>query len=547
MNLVAIQEKLKDFPNQVIMAYANGQNPEVPAYMALAELQRRKRMSQGMKEAPKETVKDRIERESVQQATGLLDAQMGAQQARQAQQPQQLQQPQAEPPAQPQAMAPQPEMPAMAAGGITRLPVGDMFNYRDGGIVAFADEGLVDYESQMSGSAPMKRGKTKQEVREEMERERAENMRRVALEGQNQRPTMRHPDLLGATPVEETVQGSQPAPRPPRVMPRPSAGESPGGVSALPRQDLAMDMLKKSQEMINQKPEIPETYEALMERARAKNPALQKPIGADYQKKLEELSEFDKEARGKFGEREAARSKQDFYDALIAAGEATRGGGGIGSLLGGFGKASSASRASAQERAARQEALQREQDLNMAKLNSELENLRRAEAIGDVKAQQESLAKIADIKNTMKQNQMTLQANTAQTAATLRGQNMQAETARAQTAAYRKNELFDIAERIRPQYPNLTEEQLLQKALPFTRAGVGAESKLDVVTENRLKELDKKRFLNAQVYANDSKKLAAANALLDQEEQRIRREAGGAAPSGGGTRIKLDANGVPIQ
>jgi hypothetical protein len=483
----------------------------------------------------------------VQQATGLLDAQMGAQQARQAQQPQQLQQPQAEPPAQPQAMAPQPEMPAMAAGGITRLPVGDMFNYRDGGIVAFADEGLVDYESQMSGSAPMKRGKTKQEVREEMERERAENMRRVALEGQNQRPTMRHPDLLGATPVEETVQGSQPAPRPPRVMPRPSAGESPGGVSALPRQDLAMDMLKKSQEMINQKPEIPETYEALMERARAKNPALQKPIGADYQKKLEELSEFDKEARGKFGEREAARSKQDFYDALIAAGEATRGGGGIGSLLGGFGKASSASRASAQERAARQEALQREQDLNMAKLNSELENLRRAEAIGDVKAQQESLAKIADIKNTMKQNQMTLQANTAQTAATLRGQNMQAETARAQTAAYRKNELFDIAERIRPQYPNLTEEQLLQKALPFTRAGVGADSKLDVVTENRLKELDKKRLMNAQIYANDSKKLEAANTPLDQEERRIRREAGGAAPSGGGTRIKLDANGVPIQ
>jgi hypothetical protein len=191
--------------------------------------------------------------------------------------------------------------------------------------------------------------------------------------------------------------------------------------------------------------------------------------------------------------------------------------------------------------------LQREQDLNMAKLNSELENLRRAEAIGDVKAQQESLAKIADIKNSMKQNQMTLQANTAQTAAMIRGQNMQAETARAQTAAYRKNELFDIAERIRPQYPNLTEEQLLQKALPFTRAGVGADSKLDVVTENRLKELDKKRLMNAQIHANDSKKLEAANAPLDQEERRIRREAGGAAPSGGGTRIKLDANGALIQ
>jgi hypothetical protein len=227
-----------------------------------------------------------------------------------------------------------------------------------------------------------------------------------------------------------------------------------------------MDMLKKSQEMINQKPEIPETYEALMERARAKNPALQKPIGADYQRKLEEISRFDQQAQKNFGERETARSKQDFYDALIAAGEATRGGGGIGSLLGGFGKASSASRASAQERAARQEALQREQDLNMAKLNSELENLRRAEAIGDVKAQQESLAKIADIKNSMKQNQMTLQANTAQTAAMIRGQDIQAKSSRDQTAAYRKNELFDIAERLRPQFPNLSEEQLLQKGPP---------------------------------------------------------------------------------
>jgi hypothetical protein len=70
---------------------------------------------------------------------------------------------------------------------------------------------------------------------------------------------------------------------------------------------------------------------------------------------------------------------------------------------------------------------------------------------------------------------------------------------------------------------------------------------LDVVTEIRLKELDKKRLMNAQIHANDSKKLEAANAPLDQEERRIRREAGGAAPSGGGTRIKLDANGALIQ
>ena len=536
MNLVAIQEKLKDFPNQTIMAYANGQNPEVPAYMALAELQRRKRMQQGSKEMPKETVKDRIERESAQQTMPSMEAQ----------QPQQVaQQPQQQPQQEPQQA--QQEMPAMAAGGITRLPVGDMFNYRDGGIVAFSQGDAV--ESEMSGSVPMKRGKTRAEMREEMERERAENMRRVALEGQNERPAMRQdPRLMGATPPEETVQGPQPEPQPAaRPAPRATAPQQGGGVNALPRRDLAMDLLKKSQDMANQQPEIPETYEVAMDRARKTNPLLKKPIGEDYQKKLGELSEFDKETRGKFNERETARAKRDFFDSLIAAGEATRGGGGIGSLLGGFGRASSAAKTAADERAARQEALQREQDLNMAKLNSEIENLRRAEAIGDVKSQQESLAKIADIKNDMMKNKMILQANTAQTAAMMRGQDMQAATSRAQTAAYRKNELFDIAERLRPQFPKLSEEQLLEKALKFTRAGVGAESKLDVVTENRLKELDKKRFLNAQVYANDPKKLTAANALLDQEEQRIRREAGGAAPSSGGTRIKLDANGVPIQ
>jgi hypothetical protein len=534
MNLVAIQEKLKDFPNQTIMAYANGQNPEVPAYMALAELQRRKRMQQGSKEMPKETVKDRIERESVQQTMPPMEAQ----------QPQQVaQQPQQQPQQEPQQA--QQEMPAMAAGGIARLPVGDMFNYRDGGIVAFSQGDAV--ESEMSGSTPMKRGKTRAEMREEMERERAENMRRVALEGQNERPVMRQdPRLMGVTPPEETAQGPQPEPQPAaRPAPRVTSPQQGGGVNALPRRDLAMDMLKKSQEMTAQQPEVPETYDVAMERARKANPLLKKPIGEDYQKKLEELSNFDKETRGKFGERETARSKRDFFDSLIAAGEATRGGGGIGSLLGGFGRASSAAKNAADERAARQEALQREQDLNMAKLNSEIENLRRAEAIGDVKSQQESLAKIADIKNTMKQNQMTLQANIAQTAAMMRGQDMQAATARAQTAAYRKNELFDIAERLRPQFPSLSEEQLLEKALKFTRAGVGAESKLDVVTEGRLKKLDETRMRNGVMYANNPTKLKEENDKLDAEERRIRGGVG--LPSGGGTRIKLDANGVPIQ
>jgi len=528
MNLVAIQEKLKDFPNQTIMAYANGQNPEVPAYMALAELQRRKRMQQGSKEMPKETVKDRIERESVQQTMPSMEAQQPQQVAQQA-------------PEQTPQQPPQQEMPAMAAGGITRLPVGEMFNYRDGGIVAFSDGDFV-IDPMIGTTQSTTASDDDRTIFEKLGLGNRENRR--VLEA-SEAATRKRKETANKPPPEEPVQGAQPAPQPTaRPAARPAAPRQAGGVNALPRRDLAMDLLKKSQEMTTQQPEVPETYDVAMERARKANPLLKKPIGEDYQKKLGELSEFDKEARGKFGERETARSKRDFFDSLIAAGEATRGGGGIGSLLGGYGRASSAAKNAADERAARQEALQREQDLNMAKLNSEIENLRRAEAIGDVKSQQESLTKIADIKNTMKQNQMTLQANTAQTAAMMRGQDLQAKTSREQTAAYRKNELFDIAERLRPQFPKLSEEQLLEKALKFTRAGVGAESKLDAATEARLKQLDVKRLLNAQVYASDPKKLAAANKPLNDEEARIR---GGAGGSGGGVRFKLDANGRPIQ
>lgn len=69
-NLVQIQERLKDMPMQALMAYANGQSQEVPPFLALGELNRRKRMQQGaqaeqakqMEGAP--TIKEQIEQQS---------------------------------------------------------------------------------------------------------------------------------------------------------------------------------------------------------------------------------------------------------------------------------------------------------------------------------------------------------------------------------------------------------------------------------------------------------------------------------------------------
>lgn len=63
LNLVQLQEQLKGLPMQAVMQYANGQNPQVPPYVALAELNRRKQIetaAAGMQQAPQQTVADQL-------------------------------------------------------------------------------------------------------------------------------------------------------------------------------------------------------------------------------------------------------------------------------------------------------------------------------------------------------------------------------------------------------------------------------------------------------------------------------------------------------
>jgi hypothetical protein len=138
MNLVQINERLKDLPPAVLRQYANGMNPEVPPYLALGELQRReisaKKMAnaQGGQQGPQSSVKEQVE-----QRAGL----MALQQMQQQQMTQQMQQPRGPMPApagvpQPDAQ-PQPTMMA-ARGGLAGIPVRrDMFEYAGGGIIAF--------------------------------------------------------------------------------------------------------------------------------------------------------------------------------------------------------------------------------------------------------------------------------------------------------------------------------------------------------------------------------------------------------------------------
>jgi hypothetical protein len=137
MNLIQINERLKDLPMQVVQQYANGMNPEVPPYLALGELQRRemsqKQMAtaQGAMQGAQPSVKEQVE-----QKAGL----MALQQMQQQQMAQQMAQPRGPMPTSENTPQPvdQPEATMMASGGLASVPV--QFDFASGGIVAFNGE-----------------------------------------------------------------------------------------------------------------------------------------------------------------------------------------------------------------------------------------------------------------------------------------------------------------------------------------------------------------------------------------------------------------------
>ncbi len=116
LNLVQISERLKGMPLQVVMQYANGTNPEVPPYIALGELQRRKKMEQDAQQSAA------MQQNPQQQPT----VKQGIEQT-------------FRPPAPPPQMQ-----------GVASLPAPNMERgFANGGIVAFEDGGRVErYQSQ---------------------------------------------------------------------------------------------------------------------------------------------------------------------------------------------------------------------------------------------------------------------------------------------------------------------------------------------------------------------------------------------------------------
>jgi hypothetical protein len=437
MNLIQIQERLKDLPTQAVMSYANGQNPQVPPYLALGELNRRKQMEQQSAQAPTGTVKENIE-----QQVGLMQLQK----ARQGQMAQQSSMQGANAPMIPQGTPEPQEQPdaemAMAAGGITRLPTQDM-EFGSGGIIAFKkgdavkdkdkekeERSLADQIPGQDYVAPPSTGEMPGELERNISNTLAAMPGATAAKGfqGGARGVMA---LLGGLfgndgqPKAQNVQAIAPSvpasvseaqatalagpqaavpPRnmaPPPAPPRPMQVQQPVApvVQAAPAAPVQSDSDKYLAGILAgaQKPELPKPFEM----------PKQAPIGEDYLKYVADREAKRKTDEEKFKQRESGRSQRDFFNSLIAAGEATRGQKGIGSLFGGFGKAYSQSATEAEDRqTAFENAMQEKADLD-AKMKFEISNLRRAEDRGDAKGAYDSKIEIAKIQQQQQANAIT--------------------------------------------------------------------------------------------------------------------------------------------
>jgi hypothetical protein len=477
MNLVQVQEHLKGMPTPVLMGYANGQNPQVPPYIALGELNRRKQMEQQPAQPPQGSVKDQIEQSLMQpqQLPGL------AAQGVPVPQPPQPQGIPAQMPRQMAGAAPQQPPTRMAAGGLASVPMRrDMFNYAPGGIVAFANEeneqvvkdkeddepkgikydterrlptrarpdqkaagddliegltnaikssssGVGDFLSRLVNPNAELAANRGLQTAAQLERSSVPQVEPVvkqpggvadlvpasnkvvsgltedqAVAKAKQRNQQ---DSIAFTKEDEAVlrrrfNGAEgDAAKPPAAATTKPAAPRPAAPANDPNDPLAF-----LRGQMNQAEPTYKTRAKYMEEAAKTNPELLVKPEDGLRGLLEKLSTSQVDARERAMRGERGQQMSDISNALIAAGEATRGqkGSGIGSAFGGFGKNFNASSAAATERQAARDALQQKQDLDMAKLQYETSEKARARAMGDVTAEMNHDKNIAELQNKLR-------------------------------------------------------------------------------------------------------------------------------------------------
>lgn len=443
MNLVQIQERLKDMPLQAVMQYANGMNPEVPPYLALGELNRRKKMEQAMQpaEMPQGTVKEQLEQEvGLAALQKQLINQLRTQGLRQQQAAMSQGQQMARMPGPAPQGVPQPEVPEemeMAGGGVATLRVPDnQFEFGSGGIIAFRNGGLnpefiTDAFDGME-IEPSERQKRRADIdeaerlRREEIRDRAERQKRAEQQAEQieflkraevpvdmvkavqegrvltTNPITRDmPDNRGSAqrfpPGPPLAPSAAPAPAPARQLVAQAA--APQGIAAVAPQQVAYPQAGPMQQALAAMGMGPQTpypsYEEERRKAEERNPYLKKPLGEKLEQYLATLERRDREDQERFQEMEKERTRAGLWRALIAGGEASRGQRGIGASLAGFGRAAGEELEAGRGREERQRALMREREMNRVKMAQEIENARIAAAQGQEKERMEHLQKAA--------------------------------------------------------------------------------------------------------------------------------------------------------
>ena len=502
MNLIQVQEHLKDMPMRAIMEYANGKNPQVPPYLALGELNRRKQMEQSARTGtpPQGTVKDKLEKEITGQATDLMQA--GA--ARQAQSNEQLQQslmgqPQPVPegtPQPPQQEEEMPEMPQMAAGGLTTLPTNDMFKFAGGGgVVAFANgDVVVDQAEQAAREAKESlRRYGLMQRRQDPEGYAAAQQADAAAQAAYQNAKSQYEQQMGRSDLNRAAfnlrdvgalkdqmgLGAQTTPKPSaRITPTYRADDQSAAETArLARQNASIPAGIASVATPPMPPVaapgggIPasirmpgapsftapdkEAYSKELAAFKQANPGM---AGAGFEALLNKMAQQDEADRGRVSEQEKARTRSDFFQALIAAGEATRGQKGIGALFGGFGKSAGAAEAAAFERADAQAKMRRDQEMGMAKMRAELEAARRAEARGDFEAAFKHKQDAEKIGLDLQQKEFSNKMDIAKLQEQARGNSIQA------AGQNRSPALIQMAQEIQRQNKGMTFNEALDRA-----------------------------------------------------------------------------------
>jgi hypothetical protein len=409
MNLVQVQEHLKDVPLQALMGYANGSSQMVPPYLALGEMNRRKQMEKRAAEPPKSTVKDELEQQVQPPAMMSNQAMM------------------------------QPPMEEMATedhayGGITGLPAN--FYFDGGGIVSFKEgskdavketteeegkrsklsnllHGMFNYDKQMAQLE--ERDKDPNSLGPAMLVKGAEYATMPSSEYEKKYPAPKPP--LPVDPNATTnfvpyqpnaaenarlaniqangIPSQAPPPnlqvRPPVRPPAPGIGGLNQGApqQTTPQQTQVaappnpfMDQLLKATQAT---PETLPDFEAKRRAAEGQDEYLKKKPGELMETEIASQRKRQEDARQRFEENEKARTRSDLWANLIKAGKATAGRKGIGALVGGYGEASIASEEEARQRREQFENLDNEKNLNFTKMNQEIENARIARSEGRFK------------------------------------------------------------------------------------------------------------------------------------------------------------------